>query len=64
MRLWCMECGEGLQTPTADFCSPECHLMHARRLDNAAAASRRIAAADHRARMKGRERRALGYVPE
>lgn len=64
MRLWCKECGAGLQTPTATFCSAECELFHARRCANARRVREARAAKDHRDRMKGRERRLLGRTVE
>lgn len=65
LRRWnCIECGKPVQTASGLYCHPGCHLMHQRRLANAARARRLRLDAVHRDRMKGRERRLLGWEVE
>ena len=65
MKRWnCLECGEPVQTASGLFCSPECHLMNARRRDNAARMRAVRLDREHRERMKGRERRLLEHAPK
>ena len=63
-RVTCIECGRSLWLESALFCSPACHLMHMGRARAARAARERLAAAEHRVRMRGRERRLQEHLPE